>query len=88
MFIGVIIIPIAGNAAEHASAVIFAMKNRMEISIGVAIGSSVQISLFVVRLVPACAFVSVCRMSAFVSLSVYLSVCRFYSTLLCKLDLM
>ena len=50
VFIGVIIIPIAGNAAEHASAVIFAMKNRMEISIGVAIGSSIQIAVFVIPL--------------------------------------
>jgi calcium/proton exchanger cax len=38
VFIGTIVLPIVGNAAEHASAVIFAMKNRMEISIGVAIG--------------------------------------------------
>jgi Ca2+:H+ antiporter len=49
VFIGVIIIPVAGNAAEHASAVMFAMKNRMEVSIGVAIGSSIQIAMFVVR---------------------------------------
>jgi calcium/proton exchanger cax len=49
VFIGVIVIPIAGNAAEHASAVIFAMKNRMEIAIGIALGSSIQIALFVVR---------------------------------------
>ncbi len=48
VFIGVIIIPVAGNAAEHASAVMFAMKNRMEVSIGVAIGSSIQIAMFVV----------------------------------------
>ena len=57
-FMGVIVIPIAGNAAEHASAIIFAMRNRMEISIGVAIGSSIQISIFVVGV---CAFgVCVC----------------------------
>uniref|UniRef100_A0A7S0WVJ7 Vacuolar cation/proton exchanger n=1 Tax=Pyramimonas obovata TaxID=1411642 RepID=A0A7S0WVJ7_9CHLO len=46
-FISVIVIPIVGNAAEHASAVIFAMKNKMDISIGVAIGSSTQIALLV-----------------------------------------
>jgi hypothetical protein len=33
-----IVVPIVGNAAEHASALIFAVKNRMEISLGVAVG--------------------------------------------------
>eukprot|EP00898_Chlorokybus_atmophyticus_P004066 jgi/Chlat1/4660/Chrsp3S09027 len=47
-FISVIILPIVGNAAEHASAIMFAMKNKMEISIGVAVGSATQISLFVI----------------------------------------
>jgi Ca2+:H+ antiporter len=42
-FISVIILPIVGNAAEHASAVIFAMKNKMDIAIGVAIGSATQV---------------------------------------------
>mmetsp|Transcript_25278 Transcript_25278/g.83029 ORF Transcript_25278/g.83029 Transcript_25278/m.83029 type:complete len:378 (-) Transcript_25278:48-1181(-) len=46
-FISVIILPIVGNAAEHASAVIFAMRNKMDLSLGVAIGSSTQIALFV-----------------------------------------
>ena len=46
-FISVIVIPIVGNAAEHASAIIFAMKNKMDISIGVAVGSSTQIALLV-----------------------------------------
>eukprot|EP00854_Cymbomonas_tetramitiformis_P001781 gene1781-2447_t len=49
-FISVIILPIVGNAAEHASAVIFAMKNKMDISIGVAVGSSTQIAVFVLPL--------------------------------------
>jgi len=49
-FISVIIIPIVGNAAEHASAVMFAMKNKMDISLGVAIGSSTQIALLVIPL--------------------------------------
>merc|ERR1711966_342156 len=49
-FISVIIIPIVGNAAEHAAAVMFAMKNKMDISLGVAIGSSTQIALFVIPL--------------------------------------
>ena len=42
-FISVILLPIVGNAAEHASAVMFAMKNKLEITIGVAIGSSTQV---------------------------------------------
>uniref|UniRef100_A0A7I4EZE3 Vacuolar cation/proton exchanger n=1 Tax=Physcomitrium patens TaxID=3218 RepID=A0A7I4EZE3_PHYPA len=47
-FISVIILPIVGNAAEHASAVMFALKDKMDISLGVAIGSSTQISMFVI----------------------------------------
>jgi len=46
-FVSVIILPIVGNAAEHASAIIFAVKNKMDISLGVAIGSSTQIALLV-----------------------------------------
>ena len=49
-FISTIILPIVGNAAEHASAIIFAMKNKMEIAIGVAVGSATQITLFVIPL--------------------------------------
>ncbi|KAI0518939.1 hypothetical protein KFK09_006376 [Dendrobium nobile] len=45
-FISVILLPIVGNAAEHASAIMFAMKDKLDISIGVAIGSSTQISMF------------------------------------------
>jgi Ca2+:H+ antiporter len=47
-FISTILLPIVGNAAEHASAVMFAMKNKMDISLGVAIGSSTQISVLVI----------------------------------------
>lgn len=50
LFVGVIIVPIIGNAAEHLVAVEMAMKNKMEISIGVALGSSMQIALFVAPL--------------------------------------
>ncbi|SCU92570.1 LAMI_0E11078g1_1 [Lachancea mirantina] len=46
-FIGLIIIPIVGNAAEHVTSVIVAMKNKMDLALSVAIGSSLQISLFV-----------------------------------------
>lgn len=45
-FIGLIIIPIIGNAAEHSAAVIMAMKNKMDIAIEIAVGSSIQIILF------------------------------------------
>ena len=46
-FIGLIIIPIVGNAAEHVTAVTVASKNKMDLAIGVAVGSSIQIALFV-----------------------------------------
>lgn len=45
-FISVILLPLVGNAAEHASAIMFAMKDKLDISLGVAIGSSTQISMF------------------------------------------
>ncbi|XP_068642175.1 vacuolar cation/proton exchanger 5-like [Aristolochia californica] len=45
-FISVIVLPIVGNAAEHASAIMFAMKDKLDISLGVAIGSSTQIAMF------------------------------------------
>eukprot|EP00930_Biecheleria_cincta_P016165 TRINITY_DN13249_c0_g2_i1.p1 TRINITY_DN13249_c0_g2~~TRINITY_DN13249_c0_g2_i1.p1 ORF type:complete len:449 (+),score=70.60 TRINITY_DN13249_c0_g2_i1:25-1347(+) len=47
-FIGVILLPIVGNAAEHATAVTVAAKGKMDLAIGVAIGSSTQIALLVV----------------------------------------
>ncbi|KAH7553835.1 hypothetical protein JRO89_XS12G0063900 [Xanthoceras sorbifolium] len=49
-FISIILLPIVGNAAEHAGAVIFAFKNKLDISLGVALGSATQIALFVVPL--------------------------------------
>ncbi|KAA8527114.1 hypothetical protein F0562_008657 [Nyssa sinensis] len=45
-FISVVLLPIVGNAAEHAGAIMFAMKDKLDISLGVAIGSSTQISMF------------------------------------------
>ncbi|VFQ79131.1 unnamed protein product [Cuscuta campestris] len=45
-FISVILLPIVGNAAEHAGAVMFAVKDKLDISLGVAIGSSTQIAMF------------------------------------------
>jgi Ca2+:H+ antiporter len=47
VFVGVIVVAIIGNAAEHSSAVLMAMRNKMDLSLGVALGSSLQIALFV-----------------------------------------
>jgi len=47
-FIGVILLPIVGNACEHAGAVRMAVYDKMDITIGIAVGSSTQIALFVV----------------------------------------
>ncbi|KAM1393337.1 hypothetical protein ACFX14_029165 [Malus domestica] len=49
-FISIILLPIVGNAAEHAGSIIFALKNKLDISLGVALGSASQISMFVVPL--------------------------------------
>lgn len=46
-FIGLILIPIVGNAAEHVTSVMVAIKDKMDLALGVAIGSSLQIALFV-----------------------------------------
>mmetsp|Transcript_16285 Transcript_16285/g.54787 ORF Transcript_16285/g.54787 Transcript_16285/m.54787 type:complete len:221 (+) Transcript_16285:669-1331(+) len=55
IFIGVIIIPIVGNAAEHAAAIIFALKNKLDIALGIAVGSSTQIALSVI---PTCVLIA------------------------------
>lgn len=47
VFVGVIVVAIIGNAAEHSSAVLMAMRNKMDLSLGIALGSSLQIALFV-----------------------------------------
>ncbi|MDP4178104.1 MAG: calcium/proton exchanger [Bacillota bacterium] len=46
-FVGIILIPIVGNAAEHTTAVMMALKNEMDVAVEIAIGSSLQIILFV-----------------------------------------
>jgi len=50
VFIGVIVVALVGNAAEHSTAILMALKNRMDLSVGIAIGSSIQIALFVAPL--------------------------------------
>ena len=47
VFVGVILLALVGNAAEHATAVLVAMKNTMDLALGIAVGSSLQIALFV-----------------------------------------
>ena len=54
-FVGLILIPIIGNAAEHSSAVMFALRNKVDVTLEIAIGSSTQIALFVA---PALVFIS------------------------------
>ena len=57
MFVSTIILPVVGNAAEHTSAIIFAYRNKMDISMGIAVGSATQISLFVI---PLCVIIAKC----------------------------
>jgi Ca2+:H+ antiporter len=47
VFIGVIVVAVVGNAAEHSTAVLVAMKNKMDLAFNIAVGSSLQIALFV-----------------------------------------
>ncbi|MDN4607727.1 calcium/proton exchanger [Sporosarcina highlanderae] len=47
LFIGVIIVAIVGNAAEHFSAITMAMKNRMDVAVEIAVGSTLQVAMFV-----------------------------------------
>jgi Ca2+:H+ antiporter len=49
-FVGIIVVPIIGNAAEHSAAVIMAARNRMDLAIGIALGSTVQVALVVAPL--------------------------------------
>jgi Ca2+:H+ antiporter len=56
-FIGVIVVAIVGNAAEHWVAVLVAMKNKMDLAVGIAIGSSAQIALFVAPVLVIASFV-------------------------------
>jgi Ca2+:H+ antiporter len=47
VFVGVFVVAIVGNAAEHATAITAAIKDRMDLSLSIAFGSSIQIALFV-----------------------------------------
>jgi len=50
VFLGVVVIALIGNAAEHSTAVLMALKNKMDLALHIAIGSSIQIALFVAPL--------------------------------------
>ena len=76
-FIGLILLPVVGNAAEHVTAVSMAMKNKMDLAIGVAVGSSIQIALFVTPLVVMLGWVLGKDMSLFFTL--FETVCVFVS---------
>ena len=56
VFIGVVLVAIVGNAAEHSTAVMMAMKNKMDLAINIAIGSSIQIALFVAPVLVFCGY--------------------------------
>jgi Ca2+:H+ antiporter len=47
VFMGVFVVAIVGNAAEHSTAVIMALKNQMDLAVGIALGSALQVALFV-----------------------------------------
>jgi len=47
VFMGVVVVALVGNAAEHSTAIVVAMKGKMDLALGIAMGSSMQIALFV-----------------------------------------
>ena len=67
-FIGLIVLPIIGNAAEHVTAVTVAAKNKMDLAINVALGSSIQIALFVTPLIVILGWILNTEMSLYFSL--------------------
>jgi Ca2+:H+ antiporter len=77
VFIGLIILPIVGNAAEHVTAITVAMKNKMDLAIGVAVGSSIQIALFITPLVVILGWIIDREMSLYFTL--FETVCLFVS---------
>jgi len=57
LFIGIIIVPILGNVAEHTAAILMAIRNKMDISLEIAVGSSMQIAMFVAPMLVLFSFV-------------------------------
>ncbi|PTY03197.1 calcium/proton exchanger [Opitutaceae bacterium EW11] len=62
-FVGVIIVAVVGNAAEHSTAVTMALKNKMDLALGIAIGSSLQIALFVTPVLVFCSYLFAQRLN-------------------------
>jgi Ca2+:H+ antiporter len=56
VFVGVVVVAIIGNAAEHSTALLMARKNQMDLALGIAIGSSLQIALFVAPVLVFCSY--------------------------------
>jgi len=56
-FVGIILLPIVGNAAEHVTAVSVSVKDKLTLSLGVAVGSSIQIALFVIPFIMVLAWI-------------------------------
>jgi Ca2+:H+ antiporter len=56
IFVGVILVALVGNAAEHSTAVMVAMKNKMDLALGIAVGSSLQIALLVAPVLVFCSY--------------------------------
>jgi Ca2+/H+ antiporter len=77
VFTSTIILPIVGNAAEHTSAIVFAMKNKLNLTMGIAIGSSTQIALCVLPLVVILGWMSGLEMT--LEFGPYESICLFLS---------
>ncbi|RMZ77174.1 hypothetical protein DV737_g4509, partial [Chaetothyriales sp. CBS 132003] len=67
-FVGLIILPIVGNAAEHVTAVTVGAKNKMDLAIGIALGSSIQIAIFVTPLMVILGWIMKTDMSLYFSL--------------------
>ena len=78
IFIGLIVLPIVGNAAEHITAITVAMKNKMDLAIGVAIGSSIQVALLITPLVVILGWILDKHMSLYFTL--FETMCLFVST--------
>jgi Ca2+:H+ antiporter len=76
-FIGLILLPLVGNAAEHGTAVTVALQNKVDLAIGVAVGSSIQIALFVTPLVVLLGWALDREMSLF--FTIFETVCVFVS---------
>jgi Ca2+:H+ antiporter len=56
IFVGVILVALVGNAAEHSTAVMVAMKNKMDLALSIAVGSSLQIALLVAPVLVFCSY--------------------------------